>query len=805
MSAADPINPDDETDRFDQPSQGRTTARTDRRRRIGIGAAILTGVLCLALLAGWILFQPKLSVAPTALPFGDCPAGESVIRSITLTNDGWRAVKVTGIEVTPPDAGGFECSGAARPDRVPAGESVSVPVTFLPEAEQPHEAALRITTDPPISVPPIRLSGTGVPVGPEPLLDGKTVVHTAPGFQVSTEPAVQALRIPVRFWVFLTLTLAALILTAAYAIHLVRATRIPPVDPAEFDPTGPLLFSRGDIGGPREPILDQETLDAVGDALGHFVSDVPGRDLDVSASVRATSRSGGVSELVFSRHKRPRALMVLEDVHARAAAWNPAAAELVRGMEQLGVDVIHGRFTGAPDRFRTPDGAERWLEDYEDRREGLFVALFTDGGGINRDPCRRALESLDRWPRVAWMDLREHRFWDAAVMLPREAGIPVFPATRRGVRDAFASLLSEGGPVSESPAPPASPLTSGKGEALSARLGLILGDALPWAEACAQLRPMSLGLADALRRALYPHLPPERLGRLLALPGTDLDEDRIRFSDPVYATLRRSFDRHRFGADRDNVLREISKHLERAEPENKDSLAHQSWELAREVIRLCLDEHNDAERLAALAGGPLQGAIESEFEDYRPPGDRVGIPLRIRTRNPLAWERLKRIRGFGPLTKGLSPAKRLPVGRRRWLRLAGLCAASIFAAVGALGAFPDGPVTVQNLRIVGLGDRHASIERAVGDGWREVRAGNAAVLTRSPLKAGQTYRLTVPGGETAGGGTTTFMVESLKLVVIRVEDQETRVEWIDPVTGMRFVQIPEGCFQMGSPESEGPG
>ena len=34
------------------------------------------------------------------------------------------------------------------------------------------------------------------------------------------------------------------------------------------------------------------------------------------------------------------------------------------------------------------------------------------------------------------------------------------------------------------------------------------------------------------------------------------------------------------------------------------------------------------------------------------------------------------------------------------------------------------------------------------------------------------------------------------------EDQQGRKEWTDPVTGMEFVWVPEGCFNMGSPQSE---
>ena len=114
------------------------------------------------------------------------------------------------------------------------------------------------------------------------------------------------------------------------------------------------------------------------------------------ASVAATAERGGIPALHFQRRKRLRQVLVLEDAYAEALAWNPIAGELAAGFSRRGIPVLHGRFRGVPDRFRTAEGVEVLLEDLEDQRR----AYRSSSSATARDyagPTIALLEVLARW------------------------------------------------------------------------------------------------------------------------------------------------------------------------------------------------------------------------------------------------------------------------------------------------------------------------------------------------------------------------------------------------------------------------
>ncbi|MCI0526705.1 MAG: hypothetical protein L0Y56_04535, partial [Nitrospira sp.] len=303
----------------------------------------------------------------------------------------------------------------------------------------------------------------------------------------------------------------------------------------DWDPNGPRHFRVGMIGGKPAPRLDPSTLDQLADSLGYFQSEQPGQELDVLASVKATGRSAGIPNLVFHKRKQIRTVLILEDAFAEALVWNPIAQELAEGLNLRGIPVLYGKFRGSPEQFWTADGAVFQLEDLEDHRRGYLVLIFSDGKGFYPRRDTFVLEALARWPMVAWMELREPCFWDESTVLPIRYGLPIYPATRDGLLRAMGRFLTERG-LQEDFSKEAinwRGIPAYTGTNLLAYVEQVLGNALLWAQACAMIQPVNLGLADALRQRFHADLPPERIERLFALPGPTHSVSGLQFSNPV--------------------------------------------------------------------------------------------------------------------------------------------------------------------------------------------------------------------------------------------------------------------------------
>ena len=129
------------------------------------------------------------------------------------------------------------------------------------------------------------------------------------------------------------------------------------------------------------------------------------------------------------------------------------------------------------------------------------------------------------------------------------------------------------------------------------------------------LQPVSLGLADALRRQFWANLPPERIDRLFALPSTSYDASGLRFSNPVLAILRSGFVIRFKDKKQEAVLQFILEKIVETEPEATDSPAHLAWEWTRERVRLELHPDRAARQLIELDKTPLRDCIRAEMEN----------------------------------------------------------------------------------------------------------------------------------------------------------------------------------------------
>ncbi len=521
-----------------------------------------------------------------------------------------------------------------------------------------------------------------------------------------------------------------------YGIYLLRGRKPPRDKPAVWNEEGPRHFPLGSIGGRPGPRLSETLLDQLAESMGYFLSEQISRDLNVTESAEATVRKNGVPTLIFKKQKQIRSLLILEDSFAEASAWNPVAGELRQGMIRRGIPVIHARFTGSAKYFSISDGSVFRLEDWENQRQGFLLLIFTDGRGLCRLEDTFVPEALARWHNAAWMELREPRFWDETISLPVRHGIPVYRATPDGILKAVKAFVTEQGNNSDyaETIRQSDRLPGPAGMKSDAYTEMLLGDALLWAQDCAMMPVFTQGLAEALRVSFHPHLSPERIGRLYALPGTSENVSGIRFSPDVLKILRKGFTVRREERDQEAVLKFLTEKIAEAEPEEKDSPAHLIYEALKERVRLEWDRDNDLRRLSQLALTPAGGFVRSLFDGFGFPGDNDRIPLRFKPKNRHALQRLARI----ARNLNIPRLEAYPVTYGHKIALGIMTALFLIFFGQAANLFMNAP----NWEIVGHDPlMPLRLEVQNGVGWKQIDTAGMY----SPLPEGRTYRVMLEG------------------------------------------------------------
>jgi len=194
--------------------------------------------------------------------------------------------------------------------------------------------------------------------------------------------------------------------------------------------------------------------------------------------------------------------------------------------------------------------------------------IFSDSQCLRSGDPGLILEDLRTWPNLAWLDLREPRSWDLPTFIVKRSGIDVHPASKRGIECAMRRFLTEEGSLpdwlSETRVCKEYYRTD---LPMEGYLAHILDRALPWAQACAVLQPVSYGLAEKLREAFFPKIPAESIGRFYDLPGTTVTSEGIHFSDKVRDVLMKGFNDHTEPALRarivEFILYELKKIIDR--------------------------------------------------------------------------------------------------------------------------------------------------------------------------------------------------------------------------------------------------
>ncbi len=543
------------------------------------------------------------------------------------------------------------------------------------------------------------------------------------------------------------------LLLLAYGVYVKRAARIPVDKAPEYDPQAPRHFRLGRIGGELPPRLSDRQLDELADYLGYFKSVYPGKYLNISASVKSTVDRGGLPTAVFHRRKAVFTVLILEDARCEQAAWNPIAGELAGGLERRGVPVVYGTFENSPARFHTADGATHLLDDLEDFRKGYLLLIFSDGRNLHNRNDTFILESLSRWPMKAWMAMSEPRRLGVAAVRAQKAGIPVYPADPEGLARAMNRYVTERGLVNAEERPDDDAFSDFAFVATPSRVERILGDAHAWAMDCSMIQPVTIALADALRRKFHPHLCVDRFERLMALPKTSRSVTGIRFDDPVLAVLRKQFGIRRSAHDQKAVLSFLLEQLEAAKPPDETGCARMVWKYQYERVRLELAPETAISEMAGLAAdeSPIRDYIRTEMGAVEIPDEKgkgtVEIPLRIAPKDPASLYRLKKIAGreMGPLEGGLE----IPVRRKIALAALLLLTLAAFGWMGKTLWLTEQPAAKIRIAAQGPADPGIRLQKKDGDVWRTAADLNPVsgvpekAVREIEVKADAQYRLSV--------------------------------------------------------------
>ena len=641
-----------------------------------------------------LIAKTALEIRPFTLEFGTVSIGEIKSENATLSNSGTNALVIREIEFEENDSQAFRLTVPALPMSLLPEQTGKIEISFGPANEGTFSARLRIVIDQQKDPKLFPVRGSCAKPAENLTRLYRDVPYVAEVQYIEPSALVDWKK-------FLALPaglLAALLLYILYLRFLVRGPTVEKPSRTRKR-KGHLFFHPGKIGAKPEPRLDNETLAFLADSMGYFKSGVPGKCLDVAASVVETLGQGGIPFCIFKEKKQIRTLLILEDENAEALEWDPISVELDQGMRRFGAPVIYGRFSGSPEVFVTPDGRTRLLEDYEDQRRGILLLMFTDGKSFYRKKNVFALERIARWPMAAWMQLNEARFREDYAMLAAENGLPVFPATKDGLTRAVGSFMAEQGKSGEEKQRDADGAPQIERAETHDELWLehFLGDALPWARDCAWIQPITVGLAGELRKKFHPQLAPERIERLFTLPNTTRTAAGIRFSKDILRLLRRSFLYGRTDDDQKKVLEFILERVDAARPkdEKEDSLAMLSWEALRERVNMELSMDDGLKRFAELLQTPLADSLSDSLADFGFPEDPKKIPLRVEPETREAKNVLRQVKGNplnlpSPVTK----AHRVVCGL--------LLFATSIAAVAAWTGYRNAVASAGNVETGGL-------------------------------------------------------------------------------------------------------
>jgi serine/threonine protein kinase len=435
-----------------------------------------------------------------------------------------------------------------------------------------------------------------------------------------------------------------------------------------FDAEAQSYFTMGMVRRDAGPMLSRTELQEAADSLGFFQSDAVSTELDVDRSVTSTLEGGGYPVPEFHHKRKLLSVVVLVDSDADPCVWNTVPAELVQGLARHGVAAQLYRFHGVPETIVDAMGRISCIDDLEDLRNQLVVLIVTDGHGMFRRRMCRPLEQLSRWPRVAFLDPRPPELWDLLPEIALRFQLPVYACDAEGVINCLKRFASETGRTVNSPVGRfnvgiARNILPGECSPTTYLEEMLTPLVLQWAQACAVVpSTISIGLADHLRRSLFPEIAPTRIANLIELDGSRLTAGGIRFSDRIRDALLSGFQKQSplFQQQVAEYLSEqIVRFTEQKTSSGKPGLGELQGRFLSVVIRSLAagEDMEPAELVRLWKVTELSGTIRSTMRSLMPriqnaPVRRVAeSKLRPQEDQPLLTETIEY---SSPFTLGLS-------------------------------------------------------------------------------------------------------------------------------------------------------
>ncbi len=337
-----------------------------------------------------------------------------------------------------------------------------------------------------------------------------------------------------------------------------------------------------------------------------------------------------------------RQIFIIESCSVAAPVWRPLARQLAQRLVQRQLPVRFMQCRNVPEN--------RLLGEWYERRDQVLILVFGDSQRIQTRAQQQAIKVLRDWPQLLWFELRDPRAWDVRTWWLLRAGLRVYPAQAQAVVIACQDLWREKKPgysaeqlriLKQRRQPPPLP----------ERMTRILGDALPWAQACAMLPPpFGLGLAEHLRQVCFPHLSVYAVERLRSLPDIARHDEALYFSPRLLALLRSGFAQQKL-AQQEAVLGFLQQCVLQAQPA-AEGLAHLEWQWYRARLQLDIAPEAALPALAELAQDErLKNLIEQDLAQLtlptQSPADlpQQRIPLR---QVPHSRQALRLLQQFAP-------------------------------------------------------------------------------------------------------------------------------------------------------------
>ncbi|NHN58954.1 M6 family metalloprotease domain-containing protein [Halorussus rarus] len=105
---------------------------------------------------------PSASASPSSVDYGEVHVAETATDAVTVTNDGYRDLNVTGVRIAGADAASFEISSGIGETVLAPGESSALDVAFAPGERAGRSATLVVEHNASGSPTEVPLTGTGV-------------------------------------------------------------------------------------------------------------------------------------------------------------------------------------------------------------------------------------------------------------------------------------------------------------------------------------------------------------------------------------------------------------------------------------------------------------------------------------------------------------------------------------------------------------------------------------------------------------------------------------------------------------------